>query len=351
MKRTFHFGKLVLLACLFILTAVFMAGCKKGTENSRLLTAKVGDSKLFLDEVMYFIWQMEKESASYEEYFKENNNADFWEQDAGNGDTVRAQLKQDVLDSAVRNEILYNKAVEEGYVLTDGEKDNIKRKAKEQFEELSEEQRQFTGITEKLLYAHNEKELLVSHYFTDVTDRYTDEKEKAAEEIRREDYRQINVETLSIPTLRYKEDGTEEALTGEEKAAVYNVLLEQLDAAKAAPTLKELVDDDQSLLEHEEFGFIVGDETCDPIVEETAAALSDGQTSAIVETSNSYMIVRVVNSNSADGYQEAVDSAVMNAEYQAFDKFYEDLEDQVVIEINHEVWDEVSIGNTIIKDK
>lgn len=309
---------------------LFMSGCRKAPDYSRILVVTIEDSKVFLDEAMYFIWQMEEECKAYEELYRQQGQKDFWEQDTGEGILVRDAVKEDVLDNIIRNHILYTNAMYDGYSLSKEEEKECKNDAKILMQDLSGRLAEIKGLTAETLNRIKEEEVIVNRYYKDKTALFDLDREQVKAGIREEDYKQYDVETLSL----FKE---EEA---------YEKLEASLPEARAAGSLNELALDDKAVFIYEEFGFVPGQGACDPDIEAAAKELSNGETSGILETKESYVILRMVNNSSAEGYEDAVKSAVANAEYEAFEEFYNTLKGQYTIEVNHEVWDKIILGST-----
>lgn len=334
---------------LLFLFMVCLAGCKKATNHSRILVAAIDDQKVYLDKAMYYIWQMEQECNSYEALYQQQGLEDFWNSDAGENQTMRDVVKDDVMENIVRNHILYSQAGKEGYALSKEEEKECRAKAREQLAAMDAQTLEVTGLSEKVLTQINKEELIISRYYRHMVDSFQLDMNQLTADVKEEDFRQYDIETLSI----YKDECAKEGqkATREEEKKAYDMLLELLPEAKEAPTLGTLVEDDQSPFIYEELGFIYGQGQYDQLLEDEAIELGNGETSKIIETNDSYVVIRMVNRDSRESYEEALKDARTNGEYQAFDDYYESIKNQYSVTVNQEVWDGIIMGQVTIKEK
>ena len=76
--------------------------------------------------------------------------------------------------------------------------------------------------------------------------------------------------------------------------------------------------------------------------------LSNGQVSEqIVEEEDGYYIVKMLNDNSTESYDDEVAAMQERLVYEEFQKIFEQMKAEYKIEINKSIWDEIVIGNTI----
>lgn len=334
---------------LLFLLMVCLAGCKKATNHSRILVVTIDDQKVYLDEAMYYIWQMEQECNSYEALYQQQGLEDFWNSDAGENQTMRDVVKDDVMENIVRNHILYSQAGKEGYALSKEEEKECRAKAREQLAAMDVQILEVTGLSEKVLTQINKEELIISRYYKHMVDSFQLDMDQLTADVKEEDFRQYDIETLSIYKDEYAKEGRK--ATREEEKKAYDMLLELLPEAKEAPTLGILVEDDQSPFIYEELGFIYGQGQYDQLLEDEAIELGNGETSKIIETNDSYVVIRMVNRDSRESYEEARKDARTNGEYQAFDDYYESIKNQYSVTINQKVWDGIIMGQVTIKEK
>ena len=76
--------------------------------------------------------------------------------------------------------------------------------------------------------------------------------------------------------------------------------------------------------------------------------LSNGQVSEqIVEEEDGYYIVKMLNDNSTESYDDEVAAMQERLVYEEFQKIFEQMKAEYKIEINKSIWDKIVIGNTI----
>jgi foldase protein PrsA len=117
-----------------------------------------------MDELMYYIYSIEKEGNYYDKLYLSYYGTGYWDIEYEEGVTVRDTAKNYAINSAVMYEILYEKAKEAGYVLTDEEIASSKNYADQVFREMTVQQLQVTGLTKDVLIKVNEKMALGQQY-------------------------------------------------------------------------------------------------------------------------------------------------------------------------------------------
>jgi foldase protein PrsA len=104
----------LLLVLIMAIGMTFTTGCSKKSDPSNTLVVTVGDHKVFMDEVMYYIFNVEATGAYYDQSYQQYYGKSYWDMEA-EGQTMRDKTKQYVMDTVVMYEILYEKALAEGF--------------------------------------------------------------------------------------------------------------------------------------------------------------------------------------------------------------------------------------------
>ena len=117
----------------------------------RLLFITVHDSKIHMDELMYYIYQTEMDGNANEETYQAFFGESYWETKDETGTTNRELAKTDVMELAIRNDIFYQRAAKAGYELSDDETKEISKNVETMMTSLTDKQKLAMGITKERL--------------------------------------------------------------------------------------------------------------------------------------------------------------------------------------------------------
>ena len=322
---------------------MLLTGCGSSAMGETIVT--VNNTKVGIDEMMYYIYQTEQEGNYYEELYQSYFNSSYWDMAYDEERTFRDFEKEETMNSAVMYTIFEEKAKEAGYSLTEEEQAEVAADAQTFYDELSETQRTTMNLDVKKITTIQSKVLLASKYYDEVMAGIIIDEELEASRIEPSEYRQYDVAYIYIPSVGYDEEFNMIEYTEEEKQAAYDTIADLLPKAMEAEDFDTLIPEDDFTLESGTFSFLKGDELYGANVEKEALKLENGQVSDhIIEEEDGYYIVKMINNNSTESYDEAVEEVLNNARYTAFQKVYEQIKEAYAIEINNSVWDEIVIG-------
>ncbi|SES72240.1 peptidylprolyl isomerase [[Clostridium] polysaccharolyticum] len=338
---------LILALCLLQIT-----GCKKKADrpdNSSVEVFTINRQQVFLDQVLYKVWESEQENSYYSRDYQKQYGEAYWDSEIIKGTTVRENLKEQLYDDIIRDVLLYQKAVEEGYVLTKNQKDICHEQADVEWKDMSSDVKKAIGASKSLLIRIKEEKSLIDQFFSDkLNDCQADEK-KIRATISQEDYKEIDIQTIGYYKYLYSEDGSETKKSKEENQMGKESLLAIADKAKKAEDFDELLTDDSEPLETESLSIIPGETACDKKIQDTVMTMKPGEVSDVIETDTGYFIVQVLDNTSSDAYEEAVADAVKHEKYKQFDEYFATLKKDADIKTTKQ-WDNVQVGGTVIKE-
>lgn len=346
MKKTKRILSFILLFVL-ALGMTFASGCSKKEDPAESVVVTVGDTNITLDEMMYYIYAVEASGQQYEALYQQYYGTSYWDSEYSEGVTMRDQAKSYVMDTAVMYEILYQKAVEAGYTLTDDEKTEAETNVDSILTNMSSEQKKVTGFTKESLTKTMEKLSIAKKYYDELIDGFDIDDEAIKDTIKYDDYRQYNTEYLFASTTKYDENYNTVDLTDEEKEAKKASITAALDKVKAGDEFSAIAEADTNLTTSTT-NFVNGDSTADADYEAAAVKLENDGISDIVETASGYYIIKMVDNNSTESYDAAVEDAISSAENDAFETKYEEMKKEYTITENDKVWGSIVIGNTTI---
>lgn len=339
-KNTRRYHK---ISCLcIVLISLILTGCKKTNETkiteTRVVT--VNDFNVYLDEMMYYIWQTETEYDSYNDYYEENYGVNFWEQDAGDGLTARDFIKDDVMDNVVQSYILWDQAVAAGITLTKEEQETSKTKAQEILTGFTEKQKETVQLSEERLTEILEKEALVDKFFNETLESYEVDEEQIRTELEEQMEKEYEVDVISIPKNELLEDETNP----------YDAMNQMLEQAKITEDWSTLVEDSESPFIYETYTITENDTVCPEEIKKEVFNQEIGDITPMIETEEEYVIVKIINDNATKSYETSIENAIENQKLTEFNTYYEELRNKYTIIIEEEVWGTIEIG-TLTLDK
>lgn len=338
------------LLLLFVLTMAFTftTGCGKKSDVTDTIAVTVGEHVINLNEMMYYIYAIEASGENYETYYQTYYGTSYWDLEYTEGVTMRDQTKTYIMDTVVLYEILYDKALEAGYTITDDEKSEAETNADAVMEQISEEQLAITGFNKEILLTIQEKLIIGQKYYEDLTTGFDIDRDKIASEFNIEDYRQYDTEYVFVATSTYDTSYQIIELSDEEKAVALETITGALEKAKAGESFSDIVAEDETMMTNT-ISFIYGDTNADVAYEDAAIKLENDEiASSVIETSIGYYIIKMLDNNSTESYDSAVEEAVSLAEEEAFNAEYEVIKKDYTITINNEAWDPIVMGKTTI---
>lgn len=331
------------ISCLcIVLISLILTGCKK-TNETKITETKVvtvNDFNVYLDEMMYYIWQTETEYDSYNDYYEENYGVNFWEQDAGDGLTARDFIKDDVMDNVVQSYILWDQAVAAGITLTKEEQETSKTKAQEILTGFTEKQKETIQLSEERLMEILEKEALVDKFFNKTLESYKVDEEQIRTELEEQMEKEYEVDAISIPKDELLEDETNP----------YDAMNQMLEQAKITEDWSTLVEDSESPFIYETYTITENDTVCPEEIKREVFNQKTGDITSIIETEEEYVIVKIINDNATKSYETSIENAIENQKLTEFNTYYEELRNKYTIIIEEEVWGTIEIG-TLTLDK
>ncbi len=340
-KRVMSF----LLIGVLALGLVFTTGCSKKANPASSLVVTVGDKKVYLDEMMYYIYAVESEGNYYEQMYQQYYNMSYWDSEFTEGITMREQTKQYLIDTVVMYEILYNKAVDAGYALTDEEKKEAETNADTIMTSISTEQIKATGFSKAILTKVQEKLILGEKYYNKMIEDLNLNEEEITATVKKSDYKEYSTEFLFVPTKSYDANKQVVELSDDEKAAAKETLTKALDKVKAGEDFASIVKEDETI-ETDSLSFIKGDTNVEQEYQDAAMKLANGEyTDSIVETEYGYYIIKMVDNEATTKYEAAVEKAISTAEQEGFDEAYNKIKEDYTVTVNEKVWEPIVLGN------
>lgn len=336
-----------LLVFTLALCMVVLTGCGKGSTNEKKLVVTVGDSKIYLDEMMFYIFMTESQLDQIDQMYQAYMGMSYWDQEYSEGVTVREYSKTTTMDMAVQYEILYTEAVKAGFKLSEEDKEASVENIEQIMEALSEAQLEKTGLTKEIVTTAWNKSAIAYNYMADLIEGFDIDDEGIRASINQEDYRQYDTQTLFVSTISYDEDGQSVEMSDSEKAEVKKKIDAYVEKAKAGEDFATLVEEDEDVVSSDR-SFLVNDEHTTEEFKEAALKLKKEEVSNVLEMEDGYYIIKMVDDNSDESYESAVNEAIQEEENTRFQEAYEEMKNSYKITINEDVWGEIELGNVTL---
>ena len=189
---------------------------------------------------------------------------------------------------------------------------------------------------------------MVERYRKDKIETFDIDDQAIKDSVIYDNYRQYDIEYLFVPTTTTDEDGKSIALSDEEKSAAYEKLKSYNDKAKETEDWSKLLPEDETVVTYKSADFVKTDTTYSDEMKAMMTAMDNGAISDIYEVEDGYYIVRMVNNNSTESYDNAVEQAITSAEDQEFTKYYNELAAKHKTTTNDRALASMTMGNLTI---
>lgn len=303
---------------------------------------KIDGKKFHLQDLNYFIFMAENEGANMAQYFGDN----YWNLEYEEGKTMKDMAKESALENAIQSEILSKEAKAADYTITEDEQKDMDSSIEDILSNMSKEQLRKNGFTKSSLTKVMEKILLAQRYEKDEIDKLDIDDDAIKKTFKYEDYQEYKVDTIFISTEKQGEGEEKVAVSKEEKQAAYKKISDILSKAKTSTDFSSLIGEEEKELTASEKTFKSGDKTFDSDLEKKIITLKNNEVSNILEATNGYYIVRMINNKSTESYDEAVNNAIQEEEQKQFkEKILDPLKEKSNIEINEKEWGKIEIGS------
>lgn len=313
-------------------------------KGSKDVVMTVGKEKYTLQDIMYDIYSVESQ-CSQEAMWSSMMGVDYWTETDDDGNTNADLAKDNVISSVVWTKIMSDKATEAGYKLEEVDKEQMKDDIDAILSDMSDEYKKKTGFTQEYLSAKLEKEYLAWKYYDAQLEKIEVDEEKIKEQYDYEEYRQYMLEYILVPTMDYDEEGNEIPYSEEEIQKAKQVATGMLQEVLDGKTLEEAHGDDENT-EYGEMPVEKEDEYTDEKIVELALKLKNDEVyEKLVETSEGYYIIKMLDNDSHESYQETIDSEIATQKEEKYQETFDKLVEEYGYEVNQEIWDTIEMKN------
>ena len=241
------------------------------------------------------------------------------------GIRIRDIAKQDAVDAALSNEIMYREAVAKGYSLTDEDNETINSTIDDMLENVfTEAEVKKNGFTREYLTEVLTRTTLAERYQNDLLESFDIDTEKIREGFDVEEYRQYEIEYFFITTQTLDEDSKSIPLDDSKKKEAKEKLLSLTSDAENTEDWSTLLPEDEEDVKYHEANFLKNDTFFSEEFKAMMMDMENGEVSQLHEEENGYYFVRMKDNNSMARYEDAVESAIDEEKQEAFHKYYQE---------------------------
>lgn len=354
--------KPVILTAICIAVVVILCVGVAIAQLKPKVVVTVDKTKLTMNDMMFPIYEVEKQyaplNAQYEQFLGQTFWAQDYQGDASNSDTSlsgvsnSAGFRQQIMDSEVSYIILSGKAADAGMTLTDAEKEDAHKKADKAMKGLSFMQKLRLEITKSNMYKRFETRALATK-FKDSTQEELNKDVKEDEvikDISKKDYRQYDIQYYAAKTTETDDEGKSKKLSADKLKKLKEIIKKIGEKAKTEKDFTKLLDDaDKDDVEFKEDANFTESSGWSFVSEadlKKVKALKNGEISEPFydEDAGYYVVVKMIDNNSEEAYKTACDNAVKKAQQTAYNEWYQKEKATHKVEVNMDIWADVNIG-------
>lgn len=320
-------------------------------QLSRKLAAKVGEEKVYQDEMMYYVQQEEQQASMMDGIYKQIYGTSYWEYQTEGGVSGRERTQTSIEEQMVMDEILSQEAKAAKMSLTEEENASAKEEAKTAFDTVASSVRSRYGITLEKYENICKKRALADKYKKELIAGFDIDKEAIKAGVDYETYRQYDVLYYYMPVNKAGE-GTDDQTSSDDAEAKESArkaiqeIKDQIDQGAEFKSLKDTASksgitvsvDSATGVTREDPVF--GDAAFEAIQKLPKDAVSD-----VIETEDGCYLFQVVENDSKEAYDAQVESEISKEEENRFETEYNEvLFPKYTAQIKTGLWDNIQLG-------
>lgn len=327
--KSFLVPMLVVVLCAFVLSGCQSKKVVLTTGFTKDEVFKIADISCTLPEMLVYLTDVQNQ---YEGVYGEG----VWEAEL-NGVTLEDNIKDTVLARLSQVKALYLMSISKGVTLDDNEISNVSRCATEYFNKLTDEQVEYLGITQEKLvgiyteYALSEK--VVQFLIEDINPEISDD-----------EARSVEVLCMYFPTGVTDGAGNFVSYEQSDKSRIFDLAYaakQRLDAGESFDIVAAEYVSTDSINKTFSRGVMA------PEIEAAVFDLSKGEISQIIQTEAGYYIFKCISPLDREKTDANKLKLVDERRQQTIEDEYETFVDGLLKNLNHELWDELTLDKSM----
>lgn len=279
-------------------------------------------------EALYDIYQAEAMPNMYAMYGRSFD----WEDTAEDGETYSSTYKKQIMQTLKKREILYMCAQKQGLSLTDEEKKAVQEDVKNARKNMTDKQKKMKGLDEATLTTVMEKDKLGEKYKDSVIATLNIDEDALKKTVDKKSYRQYTLQYYMFAKTETDSEGNSKDKDAKSIAqGKKDMEALQKKAAKAKDFTKNVmtdkdddkIDDNNKAISYSTKDLVETDEDfLDKKTLKKVKAMKNGEVSDVLETKDGYYVIKMVNNNDPEAYNNQCESVISQEKETQFDATY-----------------------------
>lgn len=295
-------------------------------------TGSAVTNTVYYKEAMYDIYSAETSYNNYESFYRQMYGTTYWEAENvdSDGNDGAAAAKKQVMDAIKQREILYMEAIKADLSLTDEEKKTVQEQVSSTIESMSASQKRISGLDEKTITSVVEKQALAEKYKQQVIAGLGIDEAALKKTVSKKDYRQYTLQYYTIAKTETKDGKSVSKDAATLKKAKDDITALRKKAASAKDFTKDIITDTDSDNKDDNTGISYSTKDLietdkdflDDATRKKVKAMKNNTVSDVIETKDAYFVIKMVNNNDSEAYDNQCNQVVSDEKEKQFDTKY-----------------------------
>lgn len=294
---------------------------------------------VYMKEAVYSIYQVENQYNQYSSIYQQLYGKTYWEMEDvdSKGRNGASAAKKQVMDSLKQREILYMEAQKRGYSLTAEEEKTAEDNVTDAMKNFTDKQKKLEGLDEKTLKSEFKKNALVEKFRQILIKESGVDEEALKATVNKADYRQYTLQYYKVSNQETSGEETKDVSAEQKQTNLTNMQALQEKAKTAEDFTKLLDDNDKTGIQYQTENLIkkdLKDSTfLNKKLRKQIMKMENGQISDIIEGDDGYYLVKMVNNDDSEAYDNQCQSVIDEEETKQFNAKYAEFAPNYVTEV------------------
>lgn len=309
---------------------------------------------VYMKEAVYSIYQVENQYNQYSSIYQQLYGKTYWEMEDvdSKGRNGASAAKKQVMDSLKQREILYMEAQKRGYSLTAEEEKTAENNVTDTMKNFTDKQKSLEGLDEKTLKSEFKKNALAEKFRQILIKESGVDEEALKATVNKKDYRQYTLQYYKVSNQETSGEETKEVSAEQKQTNLTNMQALQEKAKTAEDFTKLLDDNDKTGIQYQTENLIqkdLKDSTfLNKKLRKQIMKMDNGQISDIIEGDDGYYLIKMVNNDDSEAYDNQCQSVVNEEETKQFNARYAEFAPNYVTEVQSYWKGRVKLGSYTI---
>ena len=309
---------------------------------------------VYMKEAVYSIYQVENQYNQYSSIYQQLYGKTYWEMEDvdSKGRNGASAAKKQVMDSLKQREVLYMEAQKRGYSLTAEEEKTAENNVADTMKNFTDKQKKLEGLDEKTLKSEFKKNALAEKFRQILIKESGVDEEALKATVNKQDYRQYTLQYYKVSNQETSGEETKEVSAEQKQTNLTNMQALQEKAKTAKDFTKLLDDNDRTGIQYQTENLIKKDLKDSTFLNrklrKQIMKMDNGQISDIIEGDDGYYLIKMVNNDDSEAYDNQCQSVVNEEETKQFNARYAEFAPNYVTEVQSYWKGRVKLGSYTI---